>query len=143
MTLKRENICDHEMQLSVLCVDAYLRTPVTFPFSFHPFKYYHQLIKLVICNSLCLNLFNTKNKKALNGLYGHSKMTLSIRWTFSAQFYYQLLYHVENLHFLSISVKRYENRIDMIAMNEKPMNIPSVPPTELISPRKSNNRYSS
>lgn len=55
---------------------------------------------------------------------------------------YIYIYISEN-HFLLISSKRYENKSDIIAIIEKPINIPNVPPTELMSPRKSNKRYSS
>ena len=44
---------------------------------------------------------------------------------------------------LMIIDNKYDKKAEIIAMNENPMKIPKVPPTELISPRESNNRYSS
>ena len=42
----------------------------------------------------------------------------------------------------SIQETMWEKQFDITARIESPMNIPNVPPTELISPRKSNRRYS-
>ena len=44
---------------------------------------------------------------------------------------------------LSKNDKRQEKHFEMTARIEIPMIIPSVPPTELMSPRKSNRTYSS
>ena len=40
-------------------------------------------------------------------------------------------------------VTEYDKNAEMIAVKENPMKIPNVPPTELMSPKRSNSKYSS